>query len=93
MYRLIFALLLLSQSIGVNAQNMGRQCSNNIELLRQDLISMLSKTAAMPPVAQVYVAAKARYEDLRAMEGRGDFASCVTESERVLRITKSYGNR
>jgi hypothetical protein len=93
MYRLIFALLVLSLSTGVNAQNMGQQCSNNIELLRRDLISMLNKTAAMPPVAQVYVAAKTRYDDLKAMESRRDFASCVTESERVLRTTKPYGSR
>jgi hypothetical protein len=79
--------------MGVNAQTMGQQCSSNIELLRQDLNSMLNKTVAMPPVAQVYVAAKKRYDDLRAMESRRDFASCVTESERVLQITKPYGNR
>jgi hypothetical protein len=54
---------------------------------------MLNKTAAMPPIAQAYVAAKKRYDDLRSMESRGDYASCVTESERVLRITKPYGNR
>ena len=53
---------------------------------------MLNKTAAMPPIAQAYVAAKSRYDDLKAMESRGDYASCVAESERVLRITKPYGS-
>ena len=93
MNRLIFGFLVLSSSFGIYAQSMIQQCSNNIELLRRDLISMLNKTAAMPPIAQAYVAAKKRYDDLRSMESRGDYASCVTESERVLRITKPYGNR
>jgi len=93
MNRLIFAFLVLSSSFGIYAQSMGQQCSNNIELLRRDLISMLNKTAAMPPIAQAYVAAKTRYDDLKSMESRGDYASCVAESERVLRITKPYGNR
>jgi hypothetical protein len=93
MNRLIFGFLVLSSSFGIYAQSMGQQCSNNIELLRRDLISMLNKTAAMPPIAQAYVAAKSRYDDLKAMESRGDYSSCVAESERVLRITKPYGNR
>jgi len=46
----------------VSAQSTSQQFSNNIELLRRDPISMLNKTAAMPPVAQAYVAAKARYD-------------------------------
>ena len=89
-FLLLAAISLCSPSF---AQIASQQCSNNIELLRRDLISMLNKTAAMPPVAQVYVAAKKRYDDLRSMESRGDYASCVAESERVLRITKPYGNR
>jgi hypothetical protein len=93
MIRLIIFLFSASLSITVSAQSIGQQCSNNIELLKRDLISMLNKTAAMPPVAQVYVAAKTRYDDLRVMESRGDYASCVEESVRVLRITKPYGNR
>ena len=59
----------------------------------RDLNSVLNKPAAMPPVAEVDVEAKTRYNDLRSMESLGDYASCVTESERVLRITKPYGNR
>jgi hypothetical protein len=93
MHRLIFSLLILNLPASVYAQSMGQQCSNNIELLRRDLISMLNKTAAMPPVAQAYVAAKTRYDDLKAMESRGNYETCVAESERVLRITKPYGNR
>jgi len=75
------------------SQNSKQQCDTNIELLRRDLISMLNKTAAMPPIAQVYTAAKKRYDELQAMRNRGDFSSCVIESERVLNITRPYGNR
>jgi hypothetical protein len=89
----IQCLLAVTLSSPSFAQSISQQCSNNIELLRRDLVSMLNKTAAMPPVAQAYVAAKTRYDDLRSMESRGDYASCVAESERVLRITKPYGNR
>ena len=92
-FLVILFLLGVTFSPIISAQSMAQQCSNNIELLRRDLISMLNKTAAMPPVAQVFVAAKTRYDDLRSMESRGDYASCVAESERVLRITKPYGNR
>ena len=93
MHRVFLLLVAANLSSPSFAQSASQQCSNNIELLRRDLVSMLNKTAAMPPVAQVYVAAKTRYDDLRSMESRGDYASCVTESERVLRITKPYGNR
>jgi len=93
MFRPVLALLVLILSFEVNAQSMAQQCSNNIELLRRDLISMLNKTSAMPPVAQTYVAAKTRYDNLREMESTGNFTLCVKESERVLQITKPYGNR
>ena len=93
MRRVFLLLAATSLSSPSFAQSTSQQCSNNIELLRRDLISMLNKTAAMPPIAQAYVAAKTRFDDLKSMESRGDYASCVAESERVLRITKPYGNR
>jgi hypothetical protein len=85
--------LFISASFSAIAQSAREQCSQNIEFLRQDLLVMLAKTPAMPPVAQVYVAAKERFDDIQSMRDRGDFQGCLGESKRVLQITKPYGNR
>lgn len=74
-------------------QNVKSDCESNIELLRRDMLSMLDKIPAMPPVAQVYTAAKERFTDLNNMKNSGKYSECVSESERVLRITRPYGNR
>jgi len=94
--KFIFSLscfLMLIGTTSAYSQNAMQQCETNIELLKRDLISMLNKTPAMPPIAQVYTAAKSRYDQLQMMRNRGDYTSCAIESERVLRITRPYGNR
>lgn len=91
--RLVKILVILFIPIGATAQSSRSLCDENIEYLRLDLISMLNKTVAMPPIAQVYRAARGRYDELLIMQNRGEYYSCVSESERVLRITKPYGNR
>jgi hypothetical protein len=80
-------------SCNLYAQSARYQCDENIESLRQDLLSMLNKIPAMPPITQVYTAARSRYDELKRMQDAGDFYTCATESERVLRITKPYGRR
>ena len=85
--------LCVAITLNVEAQSAKDQCSQNIEFLRQDLISMLEKTPAMPPLAQMYVAARERFDDIQTMRGRGDYQGCVSESKRVLQITRPYGNR
>jgi len=73
--------------------NAYQQCNANIELLRGDLLSMLKKIPGMPPIGEVYRAARERYEALQKMRDAMDMNSCLVESERVLRITKPYGRR
>ena len=83
----------ISIASSVSAQTAREQCAQNVDYLRQDLLSMLAKTPGMPPIAQVYVAAKERFDDIKTMYDRGDYQGCVNESRRVLQITKPYGNR
>ena len=54
---------------------------------------MLKKIPGMPPIGEVYRAARERYEALQKMRDAMDMNSCLVESERVLRITKPYGRR
>ena len=83
----------ISLPVIVLAQGVKIQCDNNIEFLRQDLLSMLNKIPALPPISDVYRAAKDRYEDFKDLRSRGRFSECVAESERVLRVTRPYGSR
>jgi hypothetical protein len=85
---LIFTFTVSSQGL-----NSYQQCNANIELLRGNLLSMLKKIPAMPPIGDVYIAAKERYEALKKMRDNMEINSCLVESERVLRITKPYGRR
>lgn len=87
-----FFVMAFSMKSGLS-QSMQKTCENNIELLRLDILSMLNKIPAMPPVVQVYTAAKERFNDLNRMKNDGKYSDCVSESERVLRITRPYGNR
>ena len=91
LYCFIFLYILFTPT--AFSQSSKKQCESNIELLRLDLISMLNKTVAMPPVATVYVAAKKKYDSLQDMRNRMNYSECVDESQRVLNITKPYGNR
>tara|TARA_B110000967_G_C18695910_1_gene465361 strand:- start:435 stop:602 length:168 start_codon:yes stop_codon:yes gene_type:complete len=54
---------------------------------------MLKKIPAMPPIGEMYRAARERYEALKKMRDNMEISSCLVESERVLRITKPYGRR
>jgi hypothetical protein len=75
------------------AQSYRQECDAGINFLRQDLISLLRKTPAMPPLAEVYLAAKGRFDQIESMRNQGDFLGCANEAARVLQITKPYGNR
>jgi len=87
-FLLIFTFTVSSQTL-----NSYQQCNANIELLRGDLLSMLKKIPAMPPIGEMYRAARERYEALKKMRDNMEISSCLVESERVLRITKPYGRR
>jgi hypothetical protein len=89
---IIYFIVIVSPRAGM-AQSLRADCDNGIELLRNDLLSMLNKIPALPPVVQVYIAAKERFDELNRMKNEGQYTECVSESERVLRITRPYGNR
>lgn len=91
----IVAAMVLTMGIAsaASAQSAAAVCESNIENIRKDLISMLNKIPAMPPLSQVYTAARERFEDVKSMRDRGQFQECAVEAERVARITRPYGNR
>ena len=91
--KIISCIVFIMVSQAGYAQSAKNDCENNIEMLRKDLLSMLNKIPAMPPVAKVYSAAKDRLNDLTNMKNDGKYSECVSESERVLRITRPYGSR
>lgn len=94
MKKIILSLLVIfTFSARSQTLNSYEQCSANIELLRSDLLSMLKKIPAMPPIGEVYRAARERYDVLQKMRGAMDIDSCLVESEKILRITKPYGRR
>jgi len=68
-------------------------CQENLGLLRQDLISMLNKIPAMPPIAQIYSSVKDLYEQAKNAADRGDYQSCISKTELALKYSRPYGNR
>ena len=87
---LIFILISLAAE---SSQAQAGPCQDNLGLLRQDLISMLNKIPAMPPVAQIYSPVKDLYNQAKNAADRGDYQTCVTKTEMALKYSKSYGNR
>jgi hypothetical protein len=68
-------------------------CDNNLRLLNSDLVSMLNKISAMPPVAQIYRPVRDLYEAAKSAKNRGDYSECVSKTELALKYSKPYGNR
>ncbi len=68
-------------------------CDANLRLLNGDLISMLNKIPAMPPVAQIYRPVRDLYEEAKSARDRGNYAECVNKSELALKYSKPYSNR
>jgi hypothetical protein len=88
---LFYFLAIFSNCSFANAQS-GR-CNDNLELLRQDLISMLKKIPAMPPIAQIYSPVRDLYDQAKDAANRGDYQSCVSKTDLALKHSKPYGNR
>ena len=88
-YRFIFSLLL----VGGPSFSQSVQCQDNLELLRQDLISMLNKMPAMPPIAQIYRPVRDLYDQAKDAANTGDYQTCVSKTELALKYSKPYGNR
>lgn len=77
----------------VIAQSTKSKFESNIELLRDDLLSMLDIIQGIPPVSQTYIAVKERLEEFKSQYARGEYGQCAIASERVLSITKPYRKR
>ncbi|ESS14810.1 hypothetical protein MOLA814_00374 [Betaproteobacteria bacterium MOLA814] len=68
-------------------------CRSNLNLLGQDLISMLRKIPLMPPIAQVYKPVRRLYEEAKYARSRGDFKGCIEKTNLALKYSKPYGRR
>lgn len=91
-YRKLTLFLLLGFSVNF-AFSQSAACDTNLRLLNSDLISMLNKIPAMPPVAQIYRPVRDLYEEAKAAKERGNYSECVNKTELALRYSKPYGNR
>lgn len=85
------SILLFGFAQCATAQN--SQCQDNLELLRQDLISMLNKIPAMPPISQIYRPVRDLYDQAKDAASSGDYQTCVSKTELALKYSKPYGNR
>ena len=68
-------------------------CRANLNMLGQDLISMLRKIPAMPPIAQIYTPVRRLYEEAKYARSRGHFESCIEKTNLALKYSKPYGRR
>jgi hypothetical protein len=89
----ILAIVFASFSVLASAQEYRNQCDENIERLRKDLNIINKKIGAMPPLAKIYSVGLRRYYEFVELSEKGDFRTCVRESERVLNITRAYVGR
>jgi hypothetical protein len=91
-YRKLALFLLLGISVN-SAFSQSAACDTNLRLLNSDLISMLNKIPAMPPVAQIYRPVRDLYEEAKVAKDRGNYSECVNKTELALKYSKPYGNR
>ena len=68
-------------------------CRLNLNLLGEDLISMLRKMPVMPPIAQIYTPVRKLYEEAKYARSRGDFHTCIQKTNLALKYSKPYGRR
>lgn len=86
-----FFVFFLLISLSANAQS--TRCNANLELLRQDLLSMLKKIPAMPPVVQIYKPVKKLYDEAKVARSRGYHRQCVEKTTLALKYSTPYGRR
>jgi hypothetical protein len=68
-------------------------CDINLRLLNSDLISMLNKIPAMPPITQIYSPVKKLYDEAKTAKDSGKYSECVNKTDLALKYSKPYGNR
>ena len=66
------------------------QCRENLDNLRKDLIRILRKTPAMPPLAQLYAPLRRILNEQEYNYRNGNFKKCIHESEKALKISSMY---
>lgn len=65
-------------------------CNDKISQLNSDLQSILRKTPAMPPLAQIYSPLRGLYEDAKAARDVGDYQKCIQKADLALQHSRSY---
>lgn len=93
MHNIISKLFLFFFFISTYSFAQSTTCDSNLRLLNSDLISMLNKIPAMPPVAQIYRPVKDLYEEAKSAKDKGNYSECVSKTELALKYSKPYGNR
>ena len=85
--------LILIFSATSSALAQSQTCDANLLSLNRDLISMLNKIPAMPPIAQIYRPIRDLYEQAKLAQSRGNYSECVSKTELALKYSKPYSNR
>lgn len=66
------------------------QCRENLDRLRKDLIRILRKTPAMPPLAKLYGPLRRILNEEENNYRAGYYVQCIYNTERALRISSMY---
>jgi hypothetical protein len=65
----------------------------NLNQLRADLIAILRKMPAMPPLSEIYVELKGLLDKADDAQSVGDFSKCVVHSLLALKYSARYAYR
>lgn len=68
-------------------------CDSNLRLLNNDLLSMLNKIPAIPPIAEIYKPVRDLYYQALEAKERGNYSECISKTELALQYSKKYSNR
>jgi hypothetical protein len=68
-------------------------CSDNIELLRSDSISIFEHIPALQPLSKIYRAAKSQFDEAQTDRKAELHEDCVQRTEQTLEVTKRYVSR
>lgn len=90
MYAKIAILISLAFCFKVAESSTLGLCQSNIDRLRSDLIVILKKTPAMPPLAKLYGPLKSILNDAETSKTEGKYRDCVENTERGLKVSKAY---
>ena len=79
-----------SRSASPPEQPPNNACNEKISQLNSDLQSILRKTPAMPPLAQIYSPLRDLYEQAKAARDAGKYSECVKKADSALQHSRAY---